>query len=68
MRITKDDIVISMDIGSEVYFINGVEKTLDVPPYVKDGRTMVPLRMIAEALGAKVEFDAEMELVFIDMP
>lgn len=35
---------------------NGVEMLLDVPPRIIDGRAMVPLRFIGEALGAEVEW------------
>lgn len=39
--------------------INGVETdvNMDVAPFIKDGRTMLPLRYIAEALGFKVDWD-----------
>jgi len=38
--------------------VNGVEKTMDSPPEVKPpGRTFVPLRIISEELGAKVEWN-----------
>lgn len=37
--------------------VNGKEIQCDVPPQVIDGRTMVPARFLAEALGAKVEWD-----------
>ena len=30
----------------------------DVPPYIKDGRTMVPLRVIAENMNARVDWAA----------
>jgi hypothetical protein len=30
---------------------------LDVPPEIKGERTFVPLRFVAEALGAKVSWD-----------
>jgi hypothetical protein len=37
---------------------NGVEKQMDTPPEVKPpGRTFVPLRIISEELGAKVEWN-----------
>lgn len=32
--------------------VDGEELQPDVPPQVLDGRTMVPLRWVAEALGA----------------
>ncbi|MGI9951459.1 copper amine oxidase N-terminal domain-containing protein [Moorellaceae bacterium AZ2] len=38
-------------IGSSVYTVNGVEYTMDVAPYIKDGRTYVPVRYAAYALG-----------------
>lgn len=39
--------------------INGIETEvkMDVAPFIKDGRTMLPLRFIAEALGFKVEWN-----------
>lgn len=39
--------------------INGVESdvNMDVAPFIRDGRTMLPLRYIAEALGFKVDWD-----------
>ena len=42
-------------------FVNGSEIAPDVPPFIEDGRTMVPIRFIAEALGAYVNWvDSEM--------
>lgn len=37
--------------------VNGREVVSDVPPQIIDGRTMVPAKPLAEALGAKVEWD-----------
>lgn len=36
--------------------IDDLEVEMDVPPDVRDGRTMVPIRAVAEALGADVEW------------
>lgn len=38
-------------IGSTTYLLNGVETTMDVAPYIKDGRTYLPIRYVAYALG-----------------
>ena len=38
-------------VGAPNYSVNGIEETLDVPPYIKDGRLMVPLRAVANAIG-----------------
>lgn len=37
--------------------LNGEQLVFDVPPTIIDGRTMVPLRSIFEALGAEVNWD-----------
>ncbi|SDC95797.1 Copper amine oxidase N-terminal domain-containing protein [Paenibacillus sp. UNCCL117] len=37
--------------------------TLDVAPFTLEGRTMVPIRFIGEALGAKVDWDSAKRLV-----
>lgn len=40
-------------------FVNGKEVVSDVPAQIINGRTLVPARPLAEALGAKVEWDQE---------
>ncbi|MCL0063217.1 stalk domain-containing protein [Peptococcaceae bacterium] len=40
-------------IGSTTYVIDGIEQTMSVAPYIKDGRTYLPLRYAAYAFGAK---------------
>lgn len=37
--------------------VNGEKISFDQPPYISNRRTMVPFRPIAEALGAKVDWD-----------
>lgn len=45
--------------------VNGQEIKPDVSPQIIGGRTMVPVRWIAEALGANVEWDAQTKTVII---
>ncbi len=47
--------------------INGVDsfKGMDVAPYIKNGRTMLPIRYVAEALGMSVSWDAKTRTVII---
>jgi ribosomal protein S19 len=45
-----------MTIGSKNVKVNGVPCTTDVAPYIKNGRTFVPVRFISESIGAKVEY------------
>lgn len=39
-------------------FVNGEQVSFDVQPIAKDGRTLVPIRAIAESLGAQVAWDS----------
>jgi len=47
---------IELWIGEKKYRRNGVEGQLDVPPEIKGGRTLVPIRFVAESLGASVDY------------
>ncbi|HHX59700.1 MAG TPA: copper amine oxidase N-terminal domain-containing protein [Epulopiscium sp.] len=44
---------VSFVVGSNEYLVNGKVETMDVAPYIKDGRTMVPVRYVAAALGVR---------------
>ncbi|MTV49607.1 hypothetical protein GJ688_11525 [Heliobacillus mobilis] len=47
-----DQIKVSVfKINEAKYTINGIEKTADQAPYIKDGRTYLPIRYVAESLG-----------------
>ena len=48
---------ISMFIGSNWCECNKCSIFLDSPPVIQDGRTLVPLRFIAEQLNMKVDWD-----------
>lgn len=48
--------------------VNGQEIKPDVPPQIINGRTMVPVRWIAEALGADVQWDEENKIVWVNTP
>lgn len=53
-------------IGSTKAEVNGVEKTMDEAPYTsKSGRTMMPLRFVAENLGCQVGWDGDTKTVTI---
>jgi len=43
--------------SAPLVFINQQELSFDVPPIIENGRTLVPLRAIFEAMGASVEWD-----------
>ena len=49
--------VVKMTIGQAVGYINDVEKALDAAPIIRESRTMLPVRFVAEAFGAEVAWD-----------
>lgn len=57
--------VIELWIGKKTAIVDRVTLTLDVPPQIVRGRTVVPLRFIAEAFKAKVDYDAPNRTIFI---
>lgn len=48
----------AVDTGIKVY-VNGKQTTFDQQPVVVNGRTLVPIRAVAEQLGAKVSWNAD---------
>jgi len=49
--------VIVLQIGKSMFTVNGVSQSLDSPPVIKNGRTLVPIRAIIESLGGTVSWD-----------
>ncbi len=49
-----------------IVMLNGKKISFDQPPIILDGRTMVPLRAIFEALGARVEWNNDTKTVIAD--
>jgi len=48
--------------------INGVDVDCDVPPLLIKGRTLVPVRVVSEYLGATVGWDPANQRVDVEMP
>jgi len=65
IKISREEIVITMYANDPRYIVNGAEKQLDAPPFIQDGRMLLPLRFIAEELGCKVHYDESIRTVFI---
>lgn len=54
---TKDTKKIRLTIGSKTAYINDFPLTMAVAPALINGKTYVPLRFVAESLGAEVGWD-----------
>jgi len=56
---------ISLHIGSTQASVNGQPQTIDVAPFIIGASTYVPLRFVAQALGATVNWDNNNRIVAI---
>jgi hypothetical protein len=57
--LTKDEIVAVFTIGSATYMLDGVANDMDTQAVLTEGRTCIPIRYAAEALGATVAWDGD---------
>lgn len=62
---SQGEIIIEYVVGSTEYNVNGVPKTMDVAPQIIEGRVYLPLRYVAEPLGATMNWDAAAQKVTI---
>lgn len=65
VTVKKDDITIVITIGSVDAKINGEDVKLDSEAFIENDRTYTPIRFIAEALGAKVDWNGATSQVVI---
>lgn len=62
----KDGIRIEVPIGEMYIFKNGEKIENDTAALIKNGRTYLPIRVVLEAFGAKVDWDGENKCVLVD--
>ncbi len=67
VTLLKGAISVQLTIDSNVYRVNDNNLPMDVAPEVKDGRTMLPARFVAQAFGASVGYDSVTQTVTIDI-
>lgn len=64
----RDGTQVQLTIGQRMAYVNGRPIRLDVPPLIVGGRTLVPLRFVTEAMGARVDYDAAANTVVVHSP
>ena len=62
---TMDDVVAIMQVGNPAIKVAGDTVTLDVPPMIVDGRTLVPARAVAESFAIDVYWDGDTRTVVL---
>ncbi|RLD15752.1 MAG: hypothetical protein DRI22_02075 [Caldiserica bacterium] len=60
-----EQIIIRLYIGKTYYYVNDELLEMDVAPIIREGRTLLPIRYVAEALGATVGWNGEEQKVTI---
>lgn len=58
--------VVALSLGGNGIYYNGEKHEIDAAAYVKDNRTLVPVRAISEAFGLDVDYDAATQTATID--
>jgi hypothetical protein len=65
VKIKKDNVNISIMINDKNIVVNGRITKMDTEAIIKESRTFVPIRYVAEALGATVAWDPNTKTVII---
>ncbi|OOE14429.1 copper amine oxidase N-terminal domain-containing protein [Fictibacillus arsenicus] len=63
--IEKSEKKISLVTDSKNVTVNGVKQVIDVPLKIKNGRALVPVRFVAETMGADVQWSLYTQTVYI---
>lgn len=67
VRINKGDLSLSFDSKQNTVIVDSKPKEFPVLPIEVDGKLMVPLRFVAESLGAKVDWNESTKLINIQI-
>ena len=68
LTFTRENMTIAHTMRSKVIYVNGKAVQFDTPSINKNNRILMPIRMLAESIGAKVEWDNDKRSVFITSP
>ncbi|HHY91514.1 MAG TPA: TolC family protein, partial [Clostridiales bacterium] len=60
--------IIQMKIGEPTLSVDGRAIQMDAAPEIRDGRTMIPLRAVAEALGVELKWNSYSRSVSFELP
>lgn len=65
--VTVVPLVLHFFIGNNTYFVDLTPKVMDIQPVIVENRTFLPIRYVAEELGAKVDWSQDEKKVTITM-
>lgn len=61
ITVTMDGTKVEMLLDTDIAMVNSEAKQIDVPPFIENGRTLVPFRFLSESLGCEVEWDDDLK-------
>jgi hypothetical protein len=68
VTLTADGLFVTHVVGTTQITVSGENQNSDVPSALISGRVFLPLRVLAEAIGANVEWDAPARTAIISQP
>ena len=60
-------VTVILQVGNSYMYVNGTQKLMDSPPFILNGRTMVPLRVLSTLFGAEPQWDPIFQIVTIEL-
>jgi len=66
VRVTAPDVDLVLTVGDMAASLNGSAIQLRAAPELRDGHTLVPLRLVATALGADIAWDQQRRRVYVE--
>lgn len=65
IKVSKADQKLILNLNSDAARLNDKDLKLEEKPYIKEGRTMVPLRFLGENLGLEIFWNKKSQAVFL---
>ena len=61
----KGSTIVTMQVDSNIVTVDGESKTIEAAPVIIDGRTLAPVRYVAEAFGGRVDWNPDTKVANI---
>ena len=65
IMVHRPSVLMRLVIGSMEYTLNGITRTSDVAPHIAQNRALVPIRVVAEGLGAYARWDGVARVAYL---
>ncbi len=65
MTFTRDGVTIDHTMRSNIVYVDGEARTYDTPSINVQNRTLMPIRMLGDSIGATVDWDNDKRCVYI---